>query len=294
MLDFKGIEAEDCDKIKPYLEKFNSLLCDYSVVILYLWRHTFNSEYCIVDDFLIIKNTIEDEVYFYFPISKNEEKVVSYDVVFKKLSSYCQQNKIVLRFFCLDDNMCQIVNKFFPTMTFTYERDWSDYLYDYEQIKNFSGKKLAMPRNHLNHFLKNYDYQILDISNSNLDLVKLAVEKYYMRNDLNSKEKKALDYLLDHYDMFNVVGKILIVDDEVVAFTIAKIIKDVLFVHIEKADKEYKGSYQMIFYELMKDLDVKYVNREEDLGIEGLRKSKLSYRPLALLNKYYTALKEQL
>ena len=98
--------------------------------------------------------------------------------------------------------------------------------------------------------------------------------------------------MLKHYDKFNFIGMLLRVDKKVVAFTVGEILFDILHVHIEKANIEYKGVYQVInnlFSKyVLENYNIKYINRQDDAGFEGLRKAKRSYYPATYYKKYFT------
>jgi hypothetical protein len=108
-------------------------------------------------------------------------------------------------------------------------------------------------------------------------------------NDIFRNEEKMVKVVLNNYSAFGFVGGVLKVGGKVVAFTIGEVVNDTLFIHIEKASREYAGIYEtlsLLFARDLTDKNIEYINREEDVGDEGLRKSKMSYNPIALLDKY--------
>jgi hypothetical protein len=110
-----------------------------------------------------------------------------------------------------------------------------------------------------------------------------------MENDVYNEEYLKTIEVLENYDVYRAIGGLLRVNGEVIAFSIGEILNRVLFVHIEKADISYRGAYQVINNEFAKHFctdDILFINREEDVGDEGLRTSKKSYHPRGLLNKY--------
>jgi hypothetical protein len=109
-------------------------------------------------------------------------------------------------------------------------------------------------------------------------------------------ERKALTYALRHFEELGLQGGMLRVEGKIVAFTYGMPINyDTFGVHVEKADTTFDGSYAMINYEFANHIPEQYIylNREEDLGIEGLRKAKLSYHPVLRLEKFMAHLKEE-
>ena len=101
--------------------------------------------------------------------------------------------------------------------------------------------------------------------------------------------------MLDNYQTYDLLGGVLLVDGQIAGFSLGEIIGDTLFIHIEKADRDYEGCYQMLVAQFAQHFageGVAFLNREDDTGDPGLRTSKLSYRPVALLEKYTVTVDE--
>jgi len=136
------------------------------------------------------------------------------------------------------------------------------------------------------------------ITVSNLKKVRAFYEKHALEHDKGSQadnegNKKALE-VLDNLDAYRLVGGALFVKDEVVGVSLGENVGDTLYVHAEKADIEFHGSYPMVvnqFAKMFSTDETVYINREEDDGVEGLRVSKLSYHPVMLLDKYIVDLR---
>ena len=184
------------------------------------------------------------------------------------------------------------------TFSFTTNRDYSDYLYLREDLINLTGKKYQPKRNHINQFKRSYpNYEFVPITE---EIIPKCMELESLWKHLNEDEKdksyialdaerQAIQRAFDHYTELNLKGGALVVDNRVVAFTYGSPINtDTFDVAVEKADANYIGAYTMVNNEFVKSLPSQYefINREEDLGIEGLRKAKLSYHPTEILDKY--------
>lgn len=157
------------------------------------------------------------------------------------------------------------------------------------------GKKFLAKRNHVNHFRKEYPHY--EYRNLTPELVPECLqleEKWCKANGCYGQmalwsERCSMLYALTHCEELGILGGVLFVDGQIVAFTYgAPINSDTWDVCAEKANTDIEGSYAMINYEYVNHLpqNYVYVNREEDLGLEGLRKAKLSYQPHYLLDKY--------
>lgn len=158
---------------------------------------------------------------------------------------------------------------------------------------NLIGRKYATPRNHINKFKKLYsDWTFSKITENDIpELIEFTKNFTFnaQKDESANLELKMCIEVLNNYDAYGMVGGVLRVNSKVIAYSIGEIIGDTLFCHVEKADISYGGAYQMLtnqFLRMYADNDcIKYVNREEDCGDEGLRKSKLSYNPVELIEK---------
>jgi hypothetical protein len=179
------------------------------------------------------------------------------------------------------------------SLTYREEPDWFDYMYRVSDLATLAGKKYNGQRNHINHFLRTYEHRLEKIGKDNikdaLALVnRLDVDLEYKTPTYLEERAKSIE-VLQNFELYGQTGLVLYAGGEAVAFSVGEIIGDTLFVHIEKADTSYRGAPQMIasrFVQFMASDSLAYVNREEDLGDEGLRKSKLSYHPVKILEKY--------
>lgn len=180
-----------------------------------------------------------------------------------------------------------------------YDRTFSDYLYDAQSLRQLSGKDLHAKRNHVNRFLRTYpDYQFTPLTQADAsEALQLVLdwceEKGIDSNDITKSDYRPVKMLLDHYDELHLKGGAIRIDGKLVAFSIAsEPYNRTGVIHVEKAKAEYPGLYAAInkftLDEILPDID--WVNREEDLGIPGLRKAKLSYGPSRLIHKYEVVL----
>ena len=199
--------------------------------------------------------------------------------------------------------MCDELEELMPgQFTFTADRDYADYLYLRTDLATLAGKKLQPKRNHVNKFKRTYpDYQYTPITPDRigecLDLeAEWCLANNCQQHEGTGNERRALTYALDHFEELGLTGGILHVGGRIAAFTFGMPInRDTFGVHVEKADTSIEGAYAMINYEFANHVPPQYVylNREEDLGIEGLRKAKLSYQPAIILQKYSACLKQE-
>lgn len=173
------------------------------------------------------------------------------------------------------------------------ERDMDNYVYLSEKLISLSGKKLHGKRNHINAFKEQYSYTYEPLTEDNLEKLIPFIEDWYQtKSEADASlflEKTALQNALSHFAELNLKGAMLVVDGKVVAFSIGEQLnEDTALIHFEKADVSYRGAYPMINQQFVENewSHLTYINREDDMGIEGLRKAKLSYQPDLMVEMY--------
>lgn len=179
---------------------------------------------------------------------------------------------------------------------YEYDRDYCDYIYRRENLCNLSGKKLQPKRNFINRFrTRNPDYVYRPLEPADFEAC-LLLDKEWMNSGKEADEeedthaeRRSIKYVFANWKELQGTGGVVYVNDKLVAYTYGAPISDTVFdVCVEKADTSVEGAYATINHEFVCHLPEQYefINREEDLGIEGLRKSKLSYQPEIVLKKY--------
>lgn len=295
MISFKDIELSDRELITRYTQNSPRRNCDLSFSNLCSWRFLYNTQFAILDGYLLLKFWAEEELVYMMPIGNGDLK--------KVLEALIEDAHQEGKPFCLlgiCSGMCSELETFMPgKFQFTADRDYADYLYLRTDLATLSGKKLQAKRNHVNKFKRTYNYEYTPITPDRIQEC-LELEAIWCKanncdqHEGTGNERRALVYALRHFDELGLMGGILHVDGKIVAFTFGMPInQDTFGVHVEKADTSIDGAYAMIDHEFAKHIPEQYIyiNREEDLGIEGLRKAKLSYQPAIILDKYMACLK---
>lgn len=291
MLEFKQITLNDLPVIKSFLYNQTYRTCDFTIGGIYMWVSYFKYEYAIYKDTLFIKGVSEDnlsKVAFSLPLG-----ALSLADSLEVLHTYCKYHHLPFLLSAVPEAMLEQIP--LPHVSKPLE-DWFDYVYNIEDLAELKGKKYSKKRNHVNSFRASYpDYSYERIDESNLPDVLDFYQEFCRLNEkggaIFNQELSMTCDILKHYFYMGFVGACMRVDGKVVAFTMGEIIEDVLYVHIEKADRNLNGLYEMINMSFSKDMketypSLAYINREEDAGDPGLRKAKESYHPVMLLNKY--------
>lgn len=287
MLNFTPLDKE-VGFLKKYFEKSAISFCDISLGVRFMWREDFRIEYAVYNDTLIMRETSCDyKNAFYYPMGEDVTGALN------QIEEYCIKNNQPLIFCCIDNKTVALLSERYYHLTVHNDRGWSDYIYDAEKFKTFSGKKYGGQRNHVNKFKKTYpNYKVKKITKQDLENIKEFMWRYEAENDFSvwtaREEQRKIEEFLDNMFELGQQGCFIEVDGKVVALSIGERINDCLIVHIEKGLKEYQGVYPTMANEFAKAFandGIKYINREEDCGDMGLRISKLQYQPIEVKEK---------
>lgn len=283
-LEFRKPELKDIAAMKTAFEYITHTSCDYTPANIYLWSDVYDTEIAFDENDLYIKCQFDNDIYFAFPFVKHHIR----DAI-ENMKEYAMEHQLEFKMSIIEPKMFEIIERLFPNeYMILYERDSADYIYNTSDLANLSGKKYHGKKNHVNKFKKTYDnwkYERIDDNNS-VDCIEM-VKEWCIQNQCAKNKSKADEICvmingIKYRDMLGLKGGLLRINDRVVAVTLGEKINDEMFVvHFEKAFSDVYGAYTMINQQFVVNelMEYKYVNREEDVGIEGLRKAKLSYHP---------------
>lgn len=291
-LDFHPFHIQDKTLFHRFLRD-GGRVCDHAFANLFAWQHTFGNQWTVCADRLIVRSRTTAHNGF-------SQYMILPDVQTPQLSCILQQiqedagtqtyNLIQLS----EADKMHLKQHFPDTFMFDSLRDMSDYVYDVNDFETYHGRKLAAKRNHVNKFKMLYPYRyetlVPDMFDECLRLEQVWRAEQSGHVDQLGEEERAIRAFFDHYMELELTGGALFVENTLVAFTFGSPINAQTFdIHIEKADIRYDGVFPMISQLFAQHLppQYQYINREEDLGLPGLRQSKLSYQPLRMENKFY-------
>lgn len=297
---FRPFTLEDRELIDSYTKPWDAECSDLSFANLFIWGYGGKMEFAEKDNMLFIKLDFDKvPVYFWAPIPKFGAEVDYKKGVFDAIN-YMKKVGSEPTFRSVSEPFLQMMKKacrnFYITPT---DIAW-DYVYEREKLETLKGKKLHGKRNHINKFLSlypDYEYRKLDSS-----MIEECIRLYDQWSE--DKEEPTAAYLeergsvllaLNNMEKLGLVGGTIFIEDKLVAFTLGERLKpDMVLIHIEKADYAYEGLYPMINqqYVLHECAEVSLINREEDMGIEGMRKAKRAYYPLKMVEKYMLSIRD--
>ena len=294
-LEFKPIEATDLTKITPFVGLRPNKACDSVALDSFLWREYYHVQFAISGDKAVQwLMELDGEPYSAMPLCRQEDLESSFCEI---VDYFNQVLKKPLRIYLADEEAVQYLNLDPARFEVKEQEDLKDYLYDGEALRTLAGKKLHKKKNNYDAFVKAYEgrieYRKLCCSDRE-DVWKFLD---FWRQQKGDDVEEHLDYevrgihdiLKNCSEMAVEMGGVY-VDGRMEAFTIGSLnpLENMAVIHIEKANPEMRGLYQYINREFLVHAfpDVALVNREDDMGLEGLRKAKMSYNPIAFARKY--------
>lgn len=286
MIHFRPVTIEDKQWITPIFRQSGRMEAEYTFGNLFIWQKAFHIVSAHIDGCYVSKN-IGKRISYGFPIGNGDKKMI-----LEELRKDAGDQPFVLH--GINKDSIEQLNLLYPNQfNFIPIRDSFDYLYETEKLITLSGKKLHGKRNHLNRFMEN-NWSYEPITGENISLCKEMSDDWYrlyseQKDDSLEEEKQAVSLAFANFEQLGLAGGLIKVDGKIVAYTMGEPINDKAYnIHIEKAYAEINGAYTAINQQFLKNhcASYLYVNREEDMGQEGLRKAKLSYHPYMLLEKY--------
>lgn len=293
VIKFKPLTINAVAEIAPLLEYGKSRTCDYTLAGLLMWADYFKYEYAIIDNTLFIKGTDENDMTT--PAFSMLIGAMPLRKALSMVAEYCRACDLPLRFSAVPEDR---LGDFYSLGACHIEEltDWADYLYDANALATLPGNKYSKKRNHVNRFIAEHPgYTYSRITPELISAVKDFYHGLTLDKDTTqptaAEERKQVFSVLDNYARLPFEGAMLATPEEgIVAFTIGEVIGDALYVHIEKMRHDINGAGETINKMFAADMldrhGISFINREEDVGDEGLRKAKMSYHPAMLLKKY--------
>jgi hypothetical protein len=292
MLEFFDITLENRERIVSLLNYSQNMGCEYCFANNFAWKRLANTKMAFFEDFYILCafDTESGFPEFSFPTGKGDLKTAINEII---KTANALDSPVIIN--SVEERYIEYINANYPDFfDISFNDSSSDYIYRRDLLSNLTGKKFHSKRNHIAQFKKKYNWQYKPLSQADFDeIILLSTKIYNQKKGYTEKseisEQFAINAFLENYNALNLSGGVLYVDDKLIAFTIGEPINSETFgIHIEKADVDFHGSYAMINQCFAKTIPENYIyiNREEDLGIKGLRKAKESYYPEFLLKKY--------
>lgn len=310
MLENK-ITIEERPLLEEYLRGFEYGTSGLSFTSLYMWRNINNFCWQIIGEYLCIAGlshleTDKEEPFLFPPLTKTgtyDPKALNQTI--REARRIFESKGFQFSIRLMPFHMMDILEEACPgQLSFFDDRPNYDYLYKKQDLIDLKGREYHSKKNHLNYFLNNYKFEYVTLTSAMSKEAMQFIREFNERKnlpehemDLLKMEERAMSDVLNNLEAVGYLAAAIVIDGKIEAFCIAgQINRNTVDVHVEKANTAYRGLYQLINNEFCKHVsaDIEYINREEDMGIPGLRKAKLSYKPIRLVESHIAIFKEDL
>ena len=298
MIDFQRLNIADKARYDEILMNCGHRGCEYTFVNLFLWGR---QKAAFQDGRLLLQSQFDRKCVYPFPVGEGDLKTALDAII-----ADARERGIPCYLSSLKPEECELIESLYPaSFSFHMARDYFDYVYDINGLADLKGRKYQKKRNHLNGFRKaNPDIAFVPMEEvDQAELTEMLEQWYERRMEANPDmdfhlEQLALGRAMQFRKELGMEGLVLMVEGKIAAFTLgSRMNADTFDIHFEKAREDVDGAYAVINCEFARYLrnaypQLQYLNREDDLGLEGLRKAKLSYYPHHLVEKCWACLLE--
>ena len=292
-----SLGPSDMEMYNRYYSLVTTNITDLTFHCRFAWDNIFRIEWTIIEDCLV---QISDGGGFTNPfmlMPLGELTPAKIEGIIREVRPVFDTRGWELRIQAIDEPYKDIFEQVHGIEALDFDSDYSDYFYDAESLRTLSGSKYIKKRNHWNRFQRLYPDHVYEslspsVFDECLELVRFwAEEKGISIDDASESDYYMIKRVFDNWNVLSARGGAIRIDGKIAAFSVGSAARgQVGFIHFEKADIKYDGIYAAINKLVLENEypEVKYVNREEDLGIPGLRKAKGSYYPICQINKWRT------
>lgn len=292
MIEFRPIRLEDRQIIERYTMPGGINNCDLAFANMFCWQSVYHSAWAVVDGFLVIRFHIcgGKKIGYMQPVGQGD-----FAGILPALREDAHAHGQRLRIIGITDEGREMIRGMhIGKFAFASDRAQEDYIYSADDLRNLAGRRYQPKRNHINRFIAEYpDYRYEELTEEHFDRC-MELEREWRRahegrtSELCA-EQRAMQRAFDNFEALGMIGGCIYVGDKLVAFTYGSAVNDHTFnTHVEKADIAYEGAFTIINKLFAQHLPERFtqINREEDLGLAGLRHAKLSYYPILLQHKF--------
>lgn len=266
---FREIALEDM----PILDEYKNICSDYIFSYLYMYKDIYKLRIAQNDSSVIIRSDM-GETNFYMPLGDTGHGV-------KSVLKYCRENGTKPVFAKIPEKCLDTFKEF--ELKLEEDRDSFDYIYKNSDFLEYSGKEFRRQRNNLFSYLKTFTPEFDEDIKKYVDRCKAFTIKCHNNYEIIDPTFK----MLDNIERFNLKGGVVMNQDEIAAFCLyEEISEDTVLSHVELTDNSHRGVHAYLVNELAKLIGERYINKEDDMGLPGLRKFKETFNPHILLKKY--------
>lgn len=293
IIEFRPFEIKDKEYINSFFGEHHYEQADCSFDTLFLWQKAYGTRWAVQDGVLFIRAGTGEHSFFMPPFA-GEEASFSHGLSIIREELAAEGQPFIIK--AASPWVVSQLERLHPGVyDITPDRDNWEYIYKTSDLITLPGKKFRMKKNHLNGFLRQYaDYVYEPVTKDNLEETQAALAEWFARRGEIEEEEEALRRNFEYWDELGTRGAVIRIYGKIEAFTAGlRLNERVAHVHFEKANPDIRGLYQAINRDFLlhEFADTEFVNREEDLGLPGLRQAKLEYNPDHFAEKYDVVLK---
>lgn len=300
MLEFKSLTLGDKERMEQLCYKECCPGPENCFNNMYIWRHHYKPEICYLNEQIILRFYAYKKPTYSYPMGPGELK----EAVEAVKRHTDEKGEAFVLMGHSEEQAASLEAAFPGVFEFMWDRDYSAYVHDIERLAEYPGKALHSKRNHCNQFEAAHDWSFVPITAQLIPECLDFMERWLMDNALRldpsvSHELTAMSSAFENFEALKFEGGALYAEGRMLGFAMGERCTESCFVcHFEKADAEIKGAYPMVCRELSrmvrdKHPEVRFMNREEDMGIETLRRSKLSYKPDFMVPQFFARWKNE-
>lgn len=279
-MKFKTVKLEDKKVFDDFFKKYSPQISELTFTNIFSWRYSKRYEYCVKDDHLVIRFLDGNNLIYLQPIGNDPVSVIRNILLSDSNISFQR----------VEEKIALLLKKEFNVVE---DRDNFDYVYSMDELRKHEGGKFITKRNFIKRIEK-LNPDVCGLSDETVKDFMLLQERWCdikrCREDPSLfSEDCAIHEALRHYKELGIIGVCVKIDERIAGFAIGeRFNKDTFVEHFEKGDNEFNGIYQYVLYKFVEMIpdSYKFLNREQDLGISGIRKAKKSYHPLKMVKKY--------
>lgn len=293
--ELREIKYEDYRELRKLFSLRYAQTCENIITNSYIWKDYYKARYVTDGMGLFWIYQLQGEYFTASPVCSDDD-VEKYFFMAKDYFNHVLKTKLVM--YTIDEKLVNQLN--LPEDQFTVEEDrrYFDYVYDAEALRTLAGKKYHKKKNHINAFHKEYDgrYECRVLTAEDAGMISGYLDKWHSMRNIEDEyhrddyELKGIKELIIHSGEINMDMFGVFIDGALEAFTLGTYLKreETAYIHVEKANPEIRGLYPFINQQFLVQCfpTAKRVNREDDMGLEGLRKAKMSYHPIYMAKKY--------
>lgn len=288
--EFRDLILDDKTAFDAAFQKFPPRISEFTFTNLYSWRKAYRFKAALCGEFLIVRSDAGARPAFFEPIGEGDKKVMMLNILRDTGGNFMRVPEETARAFAED-----------PGVVVEEDTDNFDYVYATSDLVNLQGEKYDGKRNLIRQFSGRYRYEYARLDHATIGECLAFEERWCGSRDCDSvdglrNERQAIREMSDNCLVFGLIAGGIRIDNEIVALAVAEPLNPrTLVMHVLKADPNITGLYQAIMRDFLKREAgaFEYVNLEQDLGVPGLRKSKLSYHPVSMIKKYTVSLKHK-